>query len=64
MNASGRKGKQYMDYRKAYLDEIGRNNEADVIFLPGDEPAMWSSVTENEFVKKYEMIWHSQLRFR
>ena len=44
MNASGRKGKQYMDYRKSYLDEIVRNNEPDVIFLPGDEPDMSSSV--------------------
>jgi hypothetical protein len=43
MNASGRKGRQFMDYRKSYLDDIIGNNEPDVIFLPGDEPDMSSS---------------------
>ena len=44
MNAAGRKGIQSMDYRKLCLDEIVRNNEPDIIFLPGDEPDMSSSV--------------------
>jgi len=39
MNASGRKGRQFMD-----LDDIVGNNEPDIIFLPGDEPDMSSSV--------------------
>jgi len=33
-----------MDYRKSYLDDIVGNNEPDVLFLPGDEPDMSSSV--------------------
>ena len=44
MNASGRKGRQFMDYRKSNLDDIIGNNEPDIIFLPGDEPDMSSSV--------------------
>ena len=43
MNASGRKGRQFMDYRKSYLDDIIGNNKPDVIFLPGDDPDMSSS---------------------
>jgi UDP-N-acetylglucosamine 2-epimerase len=33
-----------MDYRKSNLDDIVGNNEPDIIFLPGDEPDMSSSV--------------------
>jgi hypothetical protein len=44
MNASGRKGRQYIDYRKSYLDDIVGNNKPDILFLPGDEPDMSSTV--------------------
>ncbi|CAC5397810.1 unnamed protein product [Mytilus coruscus] len=44
MNASGRKGKQYQNYRHSYLNEIIGHDEPDILFLPGDKPDMSSSV--------------------
>lgn len=44
MNASGRNGKQYQNYRHSYLNEIIGHDEPDILFLPGDEPDMSSPV--------------------
>ncbi|XP_076111888.1 uncharacterized protein LOC143080091 [Mytilus galloprovincialis] len=44
MNASGRKGKQYQNYRHSYLNEIIGHDEPDILFLPGDNPDMSSPV--------------------
>ncbi|XP_063440655.1 uncharacterized protein LOC134721510 [Mytilus trossulus] len=43
MNASGRKRRQYQDYRKSYLKDVIGDNEPDLLFLPGDDPDMSSS---------------------
>ncbi|XP_071173832.1 uncharacterized protein [Mytilus edulis] len=47
MNASGRKGRQYQNYRKSYLDDIIGDNEPDILFLPGDDPDMSSPVLKD-----------------
>lgn len=44
MNASGRKGRLYQDYRKSFLEDVIGNDEPDILFLPGDHPNMKSSV--------------------
>lgn len=38
MNASGRKGRMYNDYRKDKLRNLVENERPDIMFLPGDNP--------------------------
>jgi hypothetical protein len=38
MNASGRKGRQFMDFRKQSLQNIIENEKPNLLFLPGDDP--------------------------
>ncbi|XP_062587428.1 uncharacterized protein LOC134249089 [Saccostrea cucullata] len=38
MNATGRKGKQYYDFRQSNLRQLVENESPDIMFLPGDNP--------------------------
>ncbi|XP_063443184.1 uncharacterized protein LOC134723525 [Mytilus trossulus] len=43
-NASGRKGRQFQEYRNSYLNDVVGQNQPDLLFLPGDKPDMSSPV--------------------
>ena len=47
MNASGRKGRQYQEYRRSVLKDVIGDAKPDMLFLPGDNLDMNSSFVES-----------------